>query len=219
MIAVAMAAILLTLFRALGEMVAFVLIALLLPVGWFKINGDRHVSAWGFGTAAAVGNLTVIFINIYMLNLFGIICAGLAWLLTMPAIFGFGAYWTRDRNPWREFAKWAAVLLLMLCPLGTMITDWPLRLAFLISRPAMENLADRVAAGTAPPGPVWAGVYRIAATALDTRTGNIGLLTDPGGGSGFVRLKPANPPQFFGPLINVGICVDLGANWMYQVTD
>lgn len=40
-------------------------------------------------------------------------------------------------------------------------TDWPLRVGFFVSRPALERMAASVAAGTPVTAPTFAGIYRI----------------------------------------------------------
>src|SRR5262245_6908130 len=106
-----------------------------------------------------------------------------------------------------------------------LLTPWPLRLAFLASRPAMERLADRVAAGRAVTSPEWAGLFQIVGSAVDPTTGNVGLITDPdpAGRSGFVRLSPAvrvdGPYWNYRPFVNLNINEHLTGPWWYQNED
>src|SRR5262249_53313702 len=70
-----------------------------------------------------------------------------------PFILGIGAAWATPatrrtaRSRRSPLLAWPLVLAVALAPFSMLLTPWPLRLAFLASRPAMERLADRVAAG------------------------------------------------------------------------
>jgi hypothetical protein len=103
-------------------------------------------------------------------------------------------------------------------PLITLSTFWPLRVAFLVSRPALEHLADRVAAGQALTLPVRAGVYSIVGFATDPSTGNVALITDadPGGRSGFVRHRPGTP---HGPFRSLWMGMRLSRTWAYEMEE
>jgi hypothetical protein len=220
MIAVAIVAVLLFLFRSVeGAMIALALGAVLLPFGWWAlIKGHRRPAGWGLAIAAVVGNASVAILDVYMLSILGISLMVLACSLTIPAMLGCGSVWAGGRAPRGEIACWAVILGLALSPLAMMITHWPLRLAFLISRPAMDRLAGRVAAGKAPKGPVWAGVYRVVGTDLDARTGNVGLIIDPdsSGRSGFVLVNSA---MFLGPFFNLNFNEHMVGRWRYQQED
>jgi hypothetical protein len=94
-------------------------------------------------------------------------------------ILGFGTSWAiaairGDTDHGRPHsASWPPLLAIVLAlsmamtPLMTLLTFWLLRVAFLISRPALERLADRVAAGQAIAFPIRAGLYRIVGSATD----------------------------------------------------
>jgi hypothetical protein len=96
-----------------------------------------------------------------------------------------------DARPGRlGFLAWPLVFALGFFPLTMLFTRWPLRLAFLASAPAMDRLADRVAAGRSVTSPEWAGLFRVVGSAVEPSNGNVGLIIDPdpSGRSGFVRL-------------------------------
>ena len=67
----------------------------------------------------------------------------------------------------------------------------PVRIAAIVSSPALNRLADRVAAGEEIETPVWAGVFYIR----ETRVWNEGmpcLWTYPGGNGGDGLARPAD---------------------------
>ncbi len=121
-----------------------------------------------------------------------------AWLfILLPMIAGFGTTWAiltaRDgmaRRLSRPVA-WLLVIVLAVMPGVTAWTAWPLRLVFLAARPAMERLANQVAAGQAVTFPQWVGPFQVVGSKFDPGTGGVALLTDrnPGGPSGFVRFR------------------------------
>jgi hypothetical protein len=120
----------------------------------------------------------------------------MVWLvLILPTLASFGIAWARlitrrdgDRRN-TSFRAWLSVFALTLMPVVTAGTAWPFQLRFLMARPALERLADRVAAGQAMSNPQWAGPYWIAGSAVDPASGYVGLMidTNPNGPSGFVR--------------------------------
>jgi hypothetical protein len=75
----------------------------------------------------------------------------------------------------------------------TVLTQWPLRVSFMLHRPFMERIADRVKAGEALEGPQWIGIFRFR-RALLHGTGNVGfqLSGNDGGGFYMVREEPGS---------------------------
>jgi hypothetical protein len=230
MIAVGVATVLLALARVpVGFMLALILVASALLAGacWELVRGRRRRAAWYFGVSAAAGNGLVTLNCTYLPNLLGFILMFFVSLFAIPAMISFGAalaiaVTNRDANPRRSpYVAWPLVLALAFAPL-TMLTLWPLRLAFLVSQPALSRLADRVAAGQTLRRPEWAGLYRIVGTAVEPSTGNVGLIIDasPGGRSGFMRLGPGTPPERnIGPFFYFGSGVRQGDRWWYQEED
>jgi hypothetical protein len=127
---------------------------------------------------------------------------------------------TQEGTVWRRFLRWAClpVIALSIMPLVTVLSCWPLRLAFFFSRPTLECLADQVAGGQSHKFPRQAGLFRVAGSAVDIATGNVGLLIDPDpyGRIGFVRLGPGTIPARRGHPIGEGVLdVQLGGGWWY----
>jgi hypothetical protein len=105
-----------------------------------------------------------------------------------------------------------------------LLTFWPLRLAFLASAPALDGLADRVAAGPGVTSPEWAGLFRVVATEVEPSNGNVGLIIDPdpSGRSGFVRggASPGLPVgRSGGPFYDLNLDMRLDDRWRYVCED
>lgn len=230
MIAIAILAGLLALPKGLGVFViAFLFPCLsLLAARWVLLQGRRGLAAIGFWVSAILTNIlfaaSCVAPDIYFLAyLF------LGWLfVVLPPVVGFGAIWAilatrKGATPRRApAAAWLSVLALTVMPLATTWTLWPLRLAFHVSRPSLERLADRVATGQTVQTARWVGPFRVARTAVDPATGNVGLMIDPNpnGPTGFVRLGPGNSPdRRHLPIRGDDLEVDLGEGWYYHEED
>jgi hypothetical protein len=141
----------------------------------------------------------------------------------VPACLGAGIAWatavtrreaTGTVRPW---LAWALVAVLGMAPAILIGTDWPLRLAFLVSEPALNRLADQAATGKAQI-PAWAGVYRVTGLSV-SRGVSVSLVINPNPGSrtAFVRLAPDwLPERVFGPLSHVGPVRGVGKGWWMQ---
>ena len=204
MIAVVGIAGLLAVLSASGLAIAFGLFDLALGgVLWWMFSGFPRLSALCFGGVSTVTIVWCAALSIYLLNIDSLLLMLIGVLLGSPAILGAGGAWAtaatrRSSRPRRSpFLAWPLVVVLAFTPLSMMLTPWPLRLAFLASRPAMERLANRVAEGQSISRPEWAGLFRVVGSAIDPAKGNIGLIIDaePSGRSGFLRLGPGVPEQ------------------------
>ena len=94
--------------------------------------------------------------------------------------------------------------------------------ANLVSRQALERLADRVEARQAVHFPIHAGVYWIVGAAIDPGSGNVGLIINPsaGGRSGLVSYPPgATSGPDGGPFYNRFMGMSLGKRWEFVVED
>jgi hypothetical protein len=191
-------------------------------------HGFRRVAALCFGVAGGLANLATAMVCIYKLKLGVAILSIWGWFILLPIILGAGAGWATAatgatvesrRSP---FLVWPLVLVLAFAPLSMLLTHWPLRLAFLVSRPAMERLADRVAAGQRITRPELAGLFLVVGSGVDRAKGNVGLIVDadPSGRSGFVRLGPDVPEHdTYGPFYNLNFNEHLADRWFYQDED
>ena len=196
---------------------------------WAVVPGRRRPAVIAFGGSVVVANGLVAPLCVF--------CHGSAWpgvfagvFYGIPMALGFGIAWavaaTRTDAAHTGSARVLGPPLLVLLmavttavtPLITLWTFWPLRVAFLVSRPALERLADRVAAGPAPAFPVQAGLYRVVGCAIDPATGNIALITDanPGGREGFVRSQPETP---HGPFPSLFMSIKFSRRWAFEMED
>jgi hypothetical protein len=150
------------------------------------------------------------------------------WLVfVFPTVPSLGIAWaflsTRPGAvPQRSVpVAWFCVIVLATLPLATFSTCWPLRLAFFASRPALEGLADQVAAGKPVGFPQWAGPFRVVGSAVDPISGNVRLMIDPnpGGPTGFVRVSPSAPPNHLGLIGGDRLDINLGRWWLYLEDD
>jgi hypothetical protein len=195
---------------------------------WGLVRDRRQLSVAGFSGSVLAANIAVATACIYGFGFCGDLGLILGCVFGCPMALGLGAAWataaTRQDAPSRRspLLTWPWVVAFALSPLISAVNHWPLRLAFLASRPALDRLADRVASGQAPRRPVWAGVFRVSRAVVDTKTGNIGLITfaDPTGNTGFVRLGHSTPPERrSGPFYSLAVEVPMGGGWWFQTED
>jgi hypothetical protein len=196
----------------------------LMGAQWLVYRGHRRLAALGFWTLATVTNLayaaSCVAPDIYLV---GPLFLGL--LVIMPPVTGLGVAWARlatAASPRRSPpSAWLSVMVLCALPLVTLWTFWPLRVAFLAVKPALDRVADQVAAGQAGAFPQWVGPFRVARAAIDPGSGNVGLMIDPNsnGPTGLVRVRPGTPPDRRGPFGGDDLLVDLGWGWEYREED
>ena len=200
----------------------------LIGVLWWMFRGFRKLAALCLGVVAAAIFIWCTGLCIYCLNMGGFFWMIVIWFFAFPIILGSGGAWaaaaTRRRSRPRRspLLAWPLVLVLAFAPFSMTLTPWPLRLAFLASRPAMERLANRVGRGEGINRPEWSGVFRVVGSAIEPGTGNVGLIIDgdPGGRAGFVRLGPGVPEtNTYVPFYNLNFNEPLGRRWFYQSED
>ena len=232
MIAIGLVAGLLALPSSWRELaITLVLAIACLPVlgaWWLVHRGRRRLAKWGFWALATLINV-----------LYGAACVApdvhvtippfLGWLvIVLPAaLVGLGSAWAmlsskngpvRNR---RQRSIAVAVLVFAVLPALTLWTFWPLDMAFLAARPALERLDDQVAAGQSVGFPQRAGLFLILSSNVDPVSGDLGLLIDPNpsGRTGFVRVHPGRPTKVRGPIIGSELNVSLGSGWWYREDD
>jgi hypothetical protein len=145
----------------------------------------------------------------------------------IPAIVAFGIAWVQLMDgrgavpPRSTEVAGILVFLLALLPMLTIGTLWPLRVAFLTSRPALERLADQIAAGKTVVFPQHAGWFQINDAAVDPVSGNLGLMIEPDRShpAGFVRLGPGPAAGPNVPICGSDLHVGLGWQWSYRQDD
>jgi hypothetical protein len=216
------------LYELMGDLLLVAILGVpLIGVWWWMFRDFRRLSALCLAITAVAANVICFLLCIYLANLVGFVVAFLTWFATFPLILGAGTAWAlkstrRNAVPRRSPLRvWPLVVGLAVLPLTMVTTQWPLWLAFRVSQPSLERLADRVANGQILVTPEWAGLIRVVGSAVDSKTGNVGLIVhpDPSGRSGFVRLGPGVPPgQTAGPFFNQSVN-SLGGRWSYQEED
>jgi hypothetical protein len=229
MIAIVLVAVLMALPAAAGIAVIALCIACACFIGaeWLVFRGHLRVAGLGFLFFAVTAN--VLFAAACMApDIYTQILLFYMWLfVVLPAIMAIGLarcrLLARDGlvpQPF-EAAAWISVGVLAFLPLFTLLTFWPLRLGFVTGRLALEHLADQVATGQTIAYPQQLGLLRIAGSAVDPVSGNVGLLIDPNpnGYPGFVRVRPGTPANVRGPIIGSDLNVDLGSGWSYRGDD
>lgn len=208
---------------------AFLTIPCMAIVGAWRLvpTKRRRVATFCFGAAAIWINALYVAVCSqpdYML------AGGLQmlWpLVTAPTILALGAAWGRlatwhSEVPRRTAAAaWLIVLGLAVLPLATCSTFWPLRLAFVAARPALDGLARQAASGQAVVLPQEAGIFVVRRIDVDPGSGNMALIVDPhpGGLAGFVQTNPRIPWSRGAPIAGSGLAVALGGGWEFRQDD
>jgi hypothetical protein len=228
MVAVAIVAFALFVYRTLGR-AAIPLGVVGLPIAGVCHHWARtrpRWTAWGFWASALAINLFVAALDTYALCLGGLVMMAVLALLGFSLALGLGSAWaTGLAASGRDSAATVALawaVIVAIAPITMAIDSWPLRLACLISRPAMDRLADRVSAGEPVAWPVDAGLFTIVGSEFDPVTRCVGLITDPdpSGRSGFVRHIPElTGERRLGPFRNLNFNVEVGRGWWYQNED
>jgi hypothetical protein len=234
---------------AFALLLAMLLVSLGLIVSlWLMFRKYRRLSALGFGVVATLANLPIVATSLYWRGYRFCFALGwllparleggptarwprffyytLGWFMVIPVLVGFGCAWataasSKTAKPRRPpVLAWALIVIAASAPFASPFSHWPLRLACVISKPILDELADRVAAGDSPVTPRWAGLFRVLGTRLDTDSGNVGLVIDdhPYGLTGLVRRGPGSR-HHFGPFHNLNEDVSLGGGWWFQEED
>jgi hypothetical protein len=148
-----------------------------------------------------VGWLSIVFVagffaklmSVMFISVFGAPVALAALLIAVIA----WRCWKSQRRRWPQIA------LLLACPLlvaSILFTNWPMRLSFATSAPALDRLAEQVASGQLPILPGRAGVFTISSVETRPVSGGLAvcLWTSPlkRGHIGFVRSPAGITPQF-----------------------
>jgi hypothetical protein len=111
------------------------------------------------------------------------------WVVLAASVVYVGLHDKRRRR-----ALVAVGCCLLIASLPT--TLWPLRITVALSRPALEELADRVEQGHVVRGPRWVGVLFVQASELRGATALLVTSPDPAGVGGLVRCAPSAAARF-----------------------
>jgi len=135
--------------------------------GWWLYRRWPGRAGWWFGVSAVLCNVLVAWGGLPDPGVEALVVMTAAALLTLPAMAVAGAAWAASTPVGEVLGKrpgaraWCSVVLLAGLPLSMILFQWPFRLVFLASRPALERLADRVEAGNPPTFPVSTGYYTV----------------------------------------------------------
>jgi hypothetical protein len=229
MIAVAAIAVLLLAVRFPLLLVALFLGACVaLAMGlWLAARRYKRLPAAAFAVAGLLLNLFCWAVSMTGSYTLVVVLGVLPCLIGTAVVFGFGAAWCAASAPGVTISghtlalRWAVVGIVSLAPLTMVLTRWPFRLAFLVSRPALGRLAEKVAGGAPVTSARWAGAFVIVGSAVDAKTGNVGLITDAnaGGRSGFERYGARGTRGAAGAFYNFWSETQLDANWRFAEED
>jgi len=112
----------------------------------------------------------------------------------------------------RMFRNAVAVPLSLLLIASVMLTQWPLRLQYLLVKPSLNTIANRVEKDESIQTPIQVGFLRIKNVEIN-RHGVVCLWTDPnpGGYSGLVKTQPSKVASEF----NLWSSVKLDDTWQF----
>ena len=148
-------------------MAYFTLLAGLAIGPWSATRGRRRVAGWTFAASAAVECVSMATMGVIAINSYLTVIKMMISMTLLPIAAGSGVAWAGlatapgggRRVP--RAATWSLVALMLFLPASMMFSRWPIRAAFLASRPALDRLADRIAAGGTLSRPEWAGLFLV----------------------------------------------------------
>jgi hypothetical protein len=213
---------------AMHTALALILIALLIPYvsrlgsQWLVRQQHRRLAASAFGIATISTNVGIAMSCVTPNpKVFYLIFLGL-WVTGVPTIAALGSAWIalmpRKNAAASRLREAAGISVIVLCllPSLTLVSLWPLRLAFLVSRGGMESLESQVAAGMPPFFPRRVGVFYLTAATIQSGYVGLGTDTERRPTTGFVRLRRGGTRSTRGPFVGVTFDVYLGRGWWYR---
>ncbi|BCM90950.1 hypothetical protein IAD21_02813 [Abditibacteriota bacterium] len=145
------------------------------------------------------------------------VCAFLGPIIAV-IVLCFTWKWTGLHTCRSVRAKWVNVIAGVTCLVifvSVPLTHWPLRLAYILSRPSFEALAQSLQTGTKYPHSMRVGAFYIKKAEIYNIDGKICLWTDlsPSGKTGFTRC-PSNDLPF-----NLWSSLKLDGDWQFVSED
>lgn len=142
--------------------------------------------------------------------LFLSIWAVLLWIFGPSLIFvvWFAARYQEKRKTRLKPANLLAYAMCCSLSFSVAFFNWPLRLNFLLSRPALVHEVQNLTANKTSTSPRWVGGFYVRETVIDS--GSLCLWTDndPSGRTGLVYMPAGSQPA-----LNLWSDVPLGKNW------
>ena len=133
----------------------------LFGLGWSVGRLRPKLASWEFIASAIWLNVSL-FVAFAYLPVFHKSALLISSIALIPIVPGLGLAWITARGGWAARARAALVVAVAVSLIASMLaTHWPLKLAFYLSSPALNRLADRVESGQAMTKPEWAGLYLI----------------------------------------------------------
>lgn len=142
-----------------------------------------------------------------------VVLCGLLSFIATSAIFCALLRLARSKGQGLWPASAGAIACLALIT-SVVTIHWPLRAAYLLSRPSLDQVAEDVQAGRAFAGPAQVGLFTIHQAQLNNH-GIVCLWVDmnPAGKAGFVKCRPNYVPA------NTWSVVSLDDHWQYIAED
>lgn len=159
---------------------------------------------WALFVMITSATATADLIDIIFLGIVGI-------LIIFPLSFFWPARW---RIRYQLFNSWAAIPLAFIVIASVAITEWPLRLNYMLARPSMNAIAARVQKGHKVKTPIQLGLFRIKKVELRNGIVCLWTTTDTGGDSGLVNTTPQGSHSF-----NLWSTLRLDNDWQYIEED
>jgi hypothetical protein len=198
-----------------------------------KTEKSRRVGRLAGQWFAALSTYTLaagLYLNAFHLHIGGAACFALLGLVALPLVLISGVTWALvGLQGRRTLAGFALVPLVCAAYLGVHKADVGVRLAALISRPALVNLAERVRAGSSIHWPTRAGLFVVvgirtegpivALVVKDEWSGDSALVHFPEGSPSNAEIARLGERAFYGPMYNLNWNVALGGGWRYQDED
>jgi hypothetical protein len=188
-------------YRILGPLICAGLITIIYISGstwYFARVCPRYPSlAFGMMSCFALGSTGLI--SMHFVHEGGTILIFLLSVFTACALFASGSDWCETRTPTRWCPNYLAVfcvVVFMFLPFSTLFS-WPLRVAFFLSQPSMDRLADRIEHGSKMTPPEWTGLFLIWNSEISEHTGDTLLITgsDRSDAMGFLRVAEGTMPD------------------------
>ena len=170
--------------------VAYFILALF-GLAWSVVHVSPNLASRLFIPSALWLNLSL-FVSFAYSPLFHKSALFIVSLIFIPIVPALGLVWVAARTGRYARVRAASIVAAVMALSASMLaTHWPLRLAFYLSSPALNRLADRVESGEALTTPEWAGLYLIHRVSPFNAGGDLMLRVNPTRGqmAGFIRRK------------------------------
>ena len=215
---------------ALPTGLALATIPLFIPVGavgisrWLFRGRRLRLAAYIFWGLAIPINLATAYScitpNPYVLRpiFLALMVVGLPTITALGSVWGVLFARQQSVSPRTRDGAGLAVVFMVISPILTLWSFWPLHLAFMVSRPAMARLADQVAAGETVEFPRRVGLFTVTAATVDPVSGDARLMLDldSNWSACFVRAHRSSAPSPSRPIAGSDLAVDLGSGWSYR---